>query len=309
MAGWIRGGAIVLGGLVALVLAAWLAVLNVPSLQDALMDRAVRAQLDLNRADLFSDDALRVLICGSSSPMPDRTRAKSCTAIIAGGKFYLVDTGPEMWENIMTWRVPAERIGGVFLSHFHSDHIGELGEVNMNSWALGRPGPLKVFGGPGVERVVAGFTEAYALDSSYRTAHHGAELLDPAKGRMEAMPVRFEGPPVVTRNRTIRAFEEDGLTVTAIEVSHSPIEPAYAWRFDYKGRSVVVSGDTAYHPPLAATAKDADVLVHEAQSNEMVMRIRNAAIENGNARLAKILSDITTYHLPHDSHRGGAYRQ
>lgn len=132
-------------------------------------------------------------------------------------------------------------------------------------------GRSKVFGGPGVERVVAGVSEAYALDSSYRTAHHGAERLDPAKGRMKAVPVPFEGPPVVTRNRTVRAFEENGLTVTAIEVSHSPVEPAYAWRFDYKGRLVVVSGD-------------------------MVMRIRNVAIENGNARLAKILSDITAYH-------------
>jgi ribonuclease Z len=67
-----------------------------------------------------------------------------------------------------------------FLPHFHSDHIGDLGEFNMNTWAMGRPGPLRVYGPPGVERVVAGFAEAYALDTQYRIAHHGTEFLPKA---------------------------------------------------------------------------------------------------------------------------------
>ena len=96
--------------------------------------------------------------------MPSAERAKACVAVFAGGKFYVVDVGPESVENLVLWGVPLSSIGGVLLTHFHSDHIGELGELNLQTWANGRPGPLTVYGGPGVEQVVEGFNVAYRLD-------------------------------------------------------------------------------------------------------------------------------------------------
>jgi ribonuclease Z len=80
--------------------------------------------------------------------------------VIAGGRLYLVDAGPNSAG--ATW-LPLHRLTAVFLTHFHSDHIGDLGELNNNSWGLGRTTPLDIYGPPGVERVVAGFTEAYAV--------------------------------------------------------------------------------------------------------------------------------------------------
>src|SRR3546814_15847698 len=76
-------------------------------------------------------------------------------------------------------RMPGERINGVLFTHFHSDHIGDLGEFNLQTWGAGRPTPLQVYGPEGVARVVTGFQEAYALDAGYRTAHHGADFLPP----------------------------------------------------------------------------------------------------------------------------------
>jgi ribonuclease Z len=289
-------------GLIALVVLAVIAgagafvVLRVPAVQDALFDRMATAAMNRDREAILKDDALRAVVCGSSSPMPDRHRAKACIAVIAGGKIYIVDTGPGSYGNLSVWGVPIQHIGAVFFTHFHSDHIGDLGEFNMNSWGLGRTAPLDVYGPPGVERVVAGFSEAYALDESYRIAHHGAELMKPDLWKMVPHAVALNGEPTPARDRTAIAFDDGTLKVTAIEVNHSPIEPAYAYRFDYKGRSIVISGDTAVHEPLAKAAAGADVLFHEAQGQDMLKKLQAIANEAGNARLMHILHDIQNYH-------------
>ena len=264
-------------------------VFRIPAVQDFFI-RPMVARLVVPADALLAPDALRVALCGTSAPLPHPHRAKSCTAVFAGGRFWIVDTGPSSWNNLALWRVDAARIGGVLYTHFHSDHIAELGEFNLQTWAAGRPAALRVFGPPGVERVVAGFTEAYALDTGYRIAHHGAEFLPEATARMEPVAVVAEGPGSVV------VLEEDGLRITAFPVDHRPIVPAYGYRFDYRGRSVVVSGDTTKTPALVTAASGADVLVHEAQANHLIAIIGDAAEAAGRGRVAKIMHDIPSYH-------------
>ncbi len=266
--------------------------LSYPPLQDRLVDRAIRKQMDNSkRQALFADDALRLLVCGSSSPFPSEDRARPCLAVIAGGKFYAVDTGPGSWNRLALLRIPGDRIGGVMFTHFHSDHIGDLGEFNMQTWVAGRPAPLQVYGPEGVSRIVAGYSEAYALDNGYRVAHHGTELLDLAKGQMQAQTLALssDGSPTV--------FLEDGdLKVSVFAVSHAPISPSVGYRFDYKGRSLLISGDTIKDAHLIAAAKGADLLVHEAQNQELVARLRATAGELGLQRMHKVFGDIPDYH-------------
>lgn len=273
-----------------LLILAGLAAFQLPAVQDRLVDRAIRRNMDNHdRATLFTDDALRLLVCGSSSPFPSEDRARPCLAVIAGGKFYVVDTGPGSWNRMALLRIPAERIGAVLLTHFHSDHIGDLGEFNMQTWVAGRPGPLPVYGPPGVERVVGGYTEAYALDNGYRVAHHSAEFLPPEKGLMEAHAVdAHDGAKPL--------FTDGELRVTIFPVHHNPIEPAVGYRFDYKGRSLVISGDTTKDPRLVAVARGADLLAHEAQNQELVARMASLAGELDRPRLKKVLGDIPSYH-------------
>jgi len=172
----------------AVIAAVVAALLRVPLVQDAIIRRVIARQIGTAN-HLFADDALRVLLCGTSAPLPHPTRAKACVAVFAAGRFWVVDTGPQSWNRLALSRIDGKRIGAVLFTHFHSDHIGELGEFNLQTWAAGREGPMRVFGPPGVERVVAGFQEAYALDSGYRIAHHGADFLGANVGRMQATQV------------------------------------------------------------------------------------------------------------------------
>jgi ribonuclease Z len=273
---------------VALAFAACAPLTGCERVEDALLARAA-GRLAAARTELYAPDAMRVLICGSASPLPHPTRARPCTAIFAAGKLWVVDVGPGSWNHMGGWRITPD-IGAVLLTHFHSDHIGELGEWNLQSWGAGRAAPLTVMGPEGVQRVVAGFNEAYALDRGYRTAHHGADFLPPAVAVMTAAPIAFAGGAA-----SAVVHDADGLRITAFLVDHAPISPAVGYRFDWHGRSVVVSGDTVKSASLIHAAKDADVLVHEAQANH-ILKVLGAVAAQGRPRVAKILADIPSYH-------------
>jgi ribonuclease Z len=264
--------------------------LRVPRVQDAIVARIARQRIARDTSALLAPDALRVLLCGTSSPIPSPRRAEACTAVFAGGRMWVVDTGPGSWRTLALRRIRGEAIGAVFFTHLHSDHIGELGEFNLQTWVAGRPGPLRVYGPDGVTELVHGFTEAYAADTRFRTAHHGEALLPPDRAAMIPIPIELDGTGAT------RVLDEGGVVVTAFAVTHDPVKPALGYRFDYDGRSVVVSGDTAPTPNLVAQSRGADVLVHEAQANALVRIMAEAAREAGESRVAKILGDIPSYH-------------
>lgn len=279
-----------------LLLAAVGAAMN-PALQQTFYDRmAMRMTARMNSAPL-ADDALRVAIAGSSAPLPSKARAKACVVVFAGGRFWVVDAGPESVENLVLWRIPMSKVAGVLLTHYHSDHIGDLGELQLQTWAGGRSKPLDVYGGPGVDRVVEGFNAAYRLDQGYRTAHHGEQVMPSAAWGMVPHTVVLDGPATPAKDRTGLVYDDGVLRITALEVNHAPIEPAYAYRFDYKGRSVVVSGDLKYHPPLIQGARNADVLVCEAISRTMTHSLEDAARSVGSDRTGAVMHDVQNYHI------------
>jgi ribonuclease Z len=259
---------------------------------ERLVDRQGTRTLTRARTDLLRSPDLHVVLCGTGSPLPDPSRAAACTAVAAGGELVLVDVGPGSWEVVDLANLPTAALSAVLLTHFHSDHIGDLGEATTQSWIAGRPRPLDVYGPPGTVRVVQGFQEAYAADVGYRVAHHGDATLPRAAAGAVAHEVPIGAEP--TADATV--FERNGLRVTMFRVDHAPIDPAVGYRFDFAGRSVVVSGDTRKSASVVEHARGADLLIHEALQPEMVLRVPRVAEGLGLTRVAKLAGDIVNYH-------------
>ncbi|MGI9222591.1 MAG: MBL fold metallo-hydrolase [Woeseiaceae bacterium] len=231
-------------------------------------------------------DGLQVFMCGTSSPLPAPNRAQACVAVLAGESLYLVDAGAGSAQVASLAGLPLQRLEAVFLTHFHSDHIAAIPEFNLNSWVAGRPQPLSVIGPAGVVEVVDGLNAAYGLDQTYRVAHHGAELLPPDLGVMRSK--LMEGGAALT-------FGD--LTVTSFVVNHDPVRPAVAYRFEYQGRSVVISGDAVVNRDLIAAATDADLILQDTLSLPIIKTLEEVS---AGTRMERIFHDIQDYHAHAD---------
>jgi ribonuclease Z len=259
---------------------------------DRLIDRRVTENVQRADRSLLSSPDLHVILCGTGGPIADPQRAGACTAIVAAGRVLLVDAGPGSIEQLILADVPPEALSAVFLTHFHSDHIGDLGEASVQSWIAGRKEPLDVYGPPGTTKVADGFSMAYAQDGDARTLHHTDAYMPRAAATLHGHDVVLGDAP----DADTVIIDTDGLKVTMFRVDHDPVRPAVGYRFDYKGRSVVVSGDTRKSASVVEHAHGADMLVHEALEREIFGRAIAVANKLGLARLAKLAKDATEYH-------------
>jgi ribonuclease Z len=253
------------------------------------------AQRNVGR-DTMKDlpDGLHVALCGTGSPFPDPTRAGPCTAIIAGQRLFIVDAGEGGARNLGYMGIPAAKIEAILLTHFHSDHIDGLGPLLLQRWGLGTfQTPTPIYGPTGVDKVVEGFRSAYAQDFGYRVAHHTDQVMPPGGAGGKAMP--FALPPVGQGDQVV-VLDAGGLKITAFRVDHAPIEPAVGYRFDYKGRSAVISGDTKKTASLVAAAAGADLLIHEALQPAMVGLLQAEFEHKHMPNMGHVMHDILNYH-------------
>ena len=256
---------------------------------DKLFAKAVSERLSTNPlANL--EDGLHVILIGTGSPLADPTRAGPSTAIIAGSKIYIIDSGGGSVRKMGELGISPARVQAAFLTHFHSDHIDGLGELMLQRWAGGgHTSPLAVYGPDGVQQVIEGLNMTYAQDREYRIAHHGISIVPRSGFGGKAMPFDIE--------ETATVFKDGDLTVTAFTVDHEPVAPAVGYKFTYKGRTVSLTGDTAADPSLVAKIKGSDLLISEALNPEMVGVMEKAFEDRGVKNLAKIMVDIPDYHI------------
>ena len=260
---------------------------------DKLVERGIKKQMTQTRADMLTDGNLHVVLVGTGGPFPNTERVSVATAVIAGGEFIMVDTGPGTVRNALLQRLPMGNLSAVFLTHFHSDHIADLGEANMYSWVQGnRKNRLEVFGPPGVEKVVEGYALAYEQDSLYRTAHHGEDVAPPEGARPIARTVTIQDS-----EEAELVFDRNGLKTWAFIVDHFPAKPAVGYRFEYKGKKVVITGDTKQTGTLAKHADKADLFICEALDAKTIHLAARVASDVNQPSMSKIFTDITDYHL------------
>ena len=204
-----------------------------------------------------------------------------------------MDTGQGSARNVALMGFQIGKVDAILLTHFHSDHIADLGEFMLQRWAGGsNTKPVDVIGPTGVETVVEGFNKAYSLDDGYRVAHHGAATVPPSGAGGTARPFNLSAE----EDASVVVVNDGGLRITAFKVNHAPVSPAVGYRFDYKGRSLVISGDTVPTLSVKEQAKGVDVLIHDAMQVSMVKILHDLAGYSPSPSLAKITADIPNYH-------------
>ena len=239
------------------------------------------------------EDGLYAGLAGTAGPFPDIKRAGPCIVVLAGDHVYIVDAGQGAARNIALMGFLMGKVDAVLLTHFHSDHIADLGEIMMQRWVGGSNAkPIDVIGPTGVETVVEGFNRAYSLDDGYRVAHHGAATVPPSGAGGTARPFSLSAED----DASVIVVDDGGLKVTAFKVNHAPVSPAVGYRFDYKGRSLVISGDTIPCESLTKQSQGADILFQAALQPSMVKLIHDQAGLSSIPSLAKITADIPSYH-------------
>ena len=194
----------------------------------------------------------RVILLGTKGGprVGEAGRSNPSTVLLINDVPYVVDCGYGASKQLINAGVALNRLRYIFITHHHSDHNLEYGPLLYNAWITGLPFQVNAYGPPGLKNMTQDYFSYLKFDIETRIADEGRS--DPRK---QIVTTEFDKAGVVLSN--------DDVKVTSFQVNHPPITQAYAYRFDAKDRSVVISGDTAYVPQLADFAKGVDVLIHE----------------------------------------------
>lgn len=209
-----------------------------------------------------------VLLGVGGGPRPRTASSAPAQVIVVGDVAYVVDCGNGVARQLVSAGVALPRLRHVFLTHHHSDHNADYGNLLLLAWASGLRTRVDTWGPPPIERMTRLFFEMNAYDVAIRVADEGRVAPEPLVHVHE----------LATAGLVMR---DESVTVTAALVHHPPVVPAFAFRFDGAGRSIVISGDTTFSESLIELARGADVLVHEAlyvpAVDRLVARVGNAA--------------------------------
>ncbi|MFL6825572.1 MAG: MBL fold metallo-hydrolase [Bradyrhizobium sp.] len=208
-------------------------------------------------AQTKTDSDFKVTLLGTGTPIPDLDRFGPSTLVEAGNKKLLFDAGRGATIRLRQINVSKgsimSKIDALFLTHYHSDHTLGIPDLWLTGWlgGGGRKEPFRLIGPVGAKSLMANLESAYALDIKIRLED---EKLPPEG--IATVVEEFEKDGVV--------YDSDGVKVIAFTVDHgAAIKPAVGYRIEYKGRAVVISGDTRYDQNVIKYGTGVDLLVHE----------------------------------------------
>jgi ribonuclease Z len=212
---------------------------------------------------------IEVTLLGTGSPVPDPNRAGPATLVRAGGQVFLVDCGRGVLQRAAAVGVGAAGLSALLLTHLHSDHIAELGDVLITSWVTNfapDPAPLQIIGPPGTAEVVEATLKAFGRDIGYRIAHH-ADLNAP--------------PPIEVHEHTEGlVWDRDGVTIKVGPTDHRPVAPTIGFRVEFDGATVVLAGDSVPCASLDELTSGADALVHTAIRKDILGQVPQQRVKD-----------------------------
>ena len=211
----------------------------------------------------------RLILLGTGGgPRPRKASSASAQVIVANDTAYVVDCGNGVARQLIFAGVALPKLRHIFITHHHSDHNADYGNLIWLAWAAGLRTRVDTWGPPPLEKMTRLFFEMNAYDIDTRIADEGRVPLAPLVHVHELS----EGGPVM---------QDENVKVTTALVHHPPVVPSFGYRFDAPDRSIVISGDTAPSDNLIRLAQGADVLVHEVlyapALDRLVARVPNAA--------------------------------
>src|SRR5262245_34208184 len=210
----------------------------------------------------------RLITLGTTAGPPPRPhRAQSSNLLIVNNALYVVDAGDGAARRIAKAGFNVRDVGTIFITHHHDDHTAGLGTLMSVAWDNQRTKPINVYGPPRTEDLVKAAVQYFTISAEIRIADGGRTI-----------PIEqlFFGHDV----RPGMIYQDANIKVTAIENTHFEFHkgPAagkhksYSYRFDTPNRIIVFTSDTGPFEGLVEFAKDADVLVAEANSIEQRMQ-------------------------------------
>jgi ribonuclease BN (tRNA processing enzyme) len=223
----------------------------------------------------------RLILLGTGGgPRPRKANAPSAQVIVANGKAYVIDCGNGVARQLALAGVPLDGLRHVFITHHHSDHDADYGNLIWLAWAAGLKTRVDTWGPPPLKKMTRLFFEMNAYDINTRVVDEGRPPLVPLVHVHEL-------------NHGGTVMQDENVKVTTALVNHPPVVPAFAYRFDAADRSIVISGDTTPSDNLVVLAQGADVLVHEALYVQGIDRLV-AGVRNAITLKKSILSHHTT---------------
>jgi len=203
-----------------------------------------------------AQESLRVSLLGTGTPPPLMTRFGPSILVEAGKEKLLFDCGRGCIQRLVQLKIPPGDVYTLFLTHLHSDHVVGIPDLWLTGWSNGlRKVPLRVWGPIGTKEMMYNLNKAYDFDIRIRLY----DTQPPPQGVVVLAEDIKEGV----------VYEKNGAKVTAFNVDHRPVEPAFGYRIDYSGKSVVLSGDTTFSENLIRFAQGADLLVHEVVAADL----------------------------------------
>ncbi len=244
-----------------------------------------------SQENLLSSKSLHIFICGSGDPESgmQAVRRPSCLAVIGDGQFLLFDAGEGSVATLGELGLPFENLNNVFITHWHSDHLGGLGQVINEAWLSAHKTNVNVYGPKGVKSIVRGINTAYKPDVRYRVKNR--------QGVLKAKYAPAIPHLIKPTKKGVQVYNKNSLKLSAFLVDHYPVVPAFGYRIQYKGCKVVISGDTKIVNSLKENATKADVLVNEAISNNLYkLTVERLKKKPNPAAMLKFNQETYNYH-------------
>ena len=233
------------------------------------------------RASAAQIGRTRLILLGTAGgPRPRKARSAPAQVIVSNNVAYVIDCGNGVARQLSLAGVPFNTLRHIFITHQHSDHNADYGNLIWLAWTAGLSTRVDTWGPPPLEKMTKLFFEMNAYDIETRISNEGRVPIVPL---VHVHEIRDDGA----------VMADDNVKVTAALVDHPPVVPAFAYRFDARDRSIVISGDTAPSDNLIRLARGADVLVHSVMYPAAIDRLVGS-VPNATTLKASILAHQTS---------------